>query len=193
MAVDVPPPPSLPGLCRVKIGEKLVKRKAAAIVQHAPKNAAKNFMNTEIDALSKQFCGSAITLTNTEIEDIIKVIGSLEDRRIFLKGFTRKILCQEGGFLNFLDRLMRTRFPIMNNALTPLGKNLLTPLGLTAATSAVDAAIKKKFLGSGMTVLIILNEEMDDIMKIVQSLEESGLLVKDVSEIIKNTSKKQKR
>ena len=65
-------------------------------------------------------------------------------------------------------------------------KAVLIPLGLTAAESATDAAIYKKMFGSGKTALIISNEEMNDIMKIVKSLEESGLLMKDVSETIKN-------
>ena len=65
-------------------------------------------------------------------------------------------------------------------------KTVLIPLGLTAAESATDAAIYKKMFGSGKTTLIISNEEMNDIMKIVKSLEESGLLMKDVSETIKN-------
>ena len=43
--------------------------------------------------------------------------------------------------------------------------------------------------GSGFTSLIIYNEEMDDIMKIVKSLQESGLLIKGVSETIKNEVK----
>ena len=42
-----------------------------------------------------------------------------------------------------------------------------------------------------MTTLIISNEEMDDIMKIVKLLENSGLLIKGVSERIKNKAKKQ--
>ena len=51
---------------------------------------------------------------------------------------------------------------------------------------------KKKNFESDLTKLIISNEEMDDIMKIVESLEESGLLIKDVSKIIKNEAKEQK-
>ena len=46
--------------------------------------------------------------------------------------------------------------------------------------------------GSGTTALIISNEEINDIMKIVKSLEESGLLIKDVSKTIKNKAKEQK-
>ena len=46
--------------------------------------------------------------------------------------------------------------------------------------------------GSGFTTLIISNEEMNDIMKIVKSLEDSGLLIKDIREVIKNAAKEQK-
>ena len=46
--------------------------------------------------------GSAITLTNNEIKDIMKVIRSRKNRGILLKGTTRKLTSQEGGFLNFL-------------------------------------------------------------------------------------------
>ena len=60
----------------------------------------------------------------------------------------------------------------------PLAKNVLPPLGLSAAMSAIDESIKKKMLGSGTTTLIISNDEMNDIIKIVKSLEDSGVLLK---------------
>ena len=72
----------------------------------------------------------------------------------------------------------------------PLGPLPKTALGLTGVASATDAAIQKKIFGSGMTTLIILNEEIDNIMKRVKFLEESGLLIKAVSEI-KNEIKEQ--
>ena len=65
-------------------------------------------------------------------------------------------------------------------------------LGLTAVASATDAAINNKILGSGTTTLIISNDEMKDILKIVKSLEDSGILLKGVSETIKDESKEQK-
>ena len=46
--------------------------------------------------------------------------------------------------------------------------------------------------GSGVSTLIILNEEMNDSMKIVESLEVSGFITKGVSEMIKNEAKEQK-
>ena len=80
----------------------------------------------------------------------------------------------------------------MGNILNPLAKSILIPLGSTAAISATDAAIHKKILGSGFTTLIISNEEMNHVIKIVKSLEESWLLIKGVSETIKNEAKDQK-
>ena len=123
-------------------------------------------------------------LTNNEIKDIINVIRSLEKRGILLVGTTRKMISQEGRFLNFLRPLMTTSLPLMKNLLTPLGKSVLVPLGLTAAASATDAAIKKKMLGRETTALIISNDETNDIMKIVN--EHSGLLIKGVIKTINN-------
>ena len=66
----------------------------------------------------------------------------------------------------------------MKNLLKPLAKSLLIPLGLTAAASATDAVIHKKIFGSGITTLIISNKEMNDIMKIIKSLEYAGFVDK---------------
>ena len=74
----------------------------------------------------------------------------------------------------------------------PLAKNVLAPLGITAAASAIDAGIQKKIHGSGTTTLIISNEEINDIMKIVQALVDSYILLKEVTKIIKNEAKEQK-
>ena len=74
----------------------------------------------------------------------------------------------------------------MGNLFKPLAKSVLIPLGLTAAASTTDAAIHKKMLGSGTTTLIISNKGMNDIGKMIKSLEKSGLLIKGVSETMKN-------
>ena len=81
---------------------------------------------------------------------------------------------------------------LIGNILKPLAKSVLTPLGLTATASATDAAIHKKMFRSGTTTLIMSNEKMNDIVKIVKSIEESGLLIKEVSETVKNEAKEQK-
>ena len=82
--------------------------------------------------------------------------------------------------------------PLIGNVLQPFTKIVLIPLGLTAAASATNAAIHKKMLGSSTTTLIFSNEEIIDIIGIVKSLEQSGLLIKGVSETIKNKAKEQK-
>ena len=68
----------------------------------------------------------------------------------------------------------------------------MIPLGLTASSAATDATIQKKIYGSGTTALIISNEEMEDIMNIVKSLQESGLPKKVISETIKSGANEQK-
>ena len=98
-------------------------------------------------------------------------------------------IIQSGGFLG--SSLSKLAGPLMKVAV-PLAKNILAPLGITAAASAIDAGIQKKIHGSGTTTLIISNEEMNDIMKIVQALEDSNILLKGVTKIIKNETKEQK-
>ena len=99
----------------------------------------------------------------------MNVIKSLQSRGILLKGTTRKITSQEGGFLKFIRPLMTAVLPLMKSLLKPLAKSIL--LLLSAGMSAADAAIKKKNYRSGTTALIVSNEEMEDIMKIVKSLD----------------------
>ena len=78
----------------------------------------------------------------------------------------------------------------MKIVLKPLAKSVLIPLGLTGVASATDTAIqKKKDFESGTTTSVFSNEDLNDIMKIVKSLKESGLLIKGVSETIKNKAK----
>ena len=81
---------------------------------------------------------------------------------------------------------------LIGHVFKPLAESVLIPLRSTAAASVTDVAIHKKMFGSGFTTSIISNEEMNDIMKIVSSLEESGLLIKGVRETIKNEAKEQK-
>ena len=89
-----------------------------------------------------------------------------------------------GGFLGrVLGPLLKTGLPLMKKFIKPLAKSVLIPLGLTAAASAADAGIQKKILGTVPT-LIISNDEIENIIKIVKSLKDSGLLLKGVSETI---------
>ena len=112
-------------------------------------------------------------------------------------------MIQSGGFLvRHLGPLLKTGLPLMKNVIKTLAKSVLIPLGLTAAASAADARIYKKILGSGKhssdspshnTVgIIISNDKTKDIIRIVKSLEDSGLLLKGVSETIQNEPNEQK-
>ena len=95
---------------------------------------------------------TGITLTNNEIKDIMKVVKSLENREILLKGTTTKITSQEGGFLNILWSLMTAGLQLMKSLLTPLAKSVLLLSGLSKAMSATYAAIQKK--------IIIIDQEL---------------------------------
>ena len=82
-------------------------------------------------------------------------------------------IIQSGGFLGtLLGPLLKAGLPLIKNVIKPLAKSVLIPLGLTAAASAADAGIQKKILGSGTTNLVNPNEELDDLMKTVQALED---------------------
>ena len=82
---------------------------------------------------------------------------------------------KSGEFLGrLIDTLLKTPLPVLKT----LAKSVLIPLRLRAPASATDAAIHKKILGSGATTLIISNEEIIDITKIIKFLQKSGLLIK---------------
>ena len=123
-----------------------------------------------------------LLLTNRQVAN-----HSSTDIRLSKTQLSKIIL--SGGFLgNLLGKLAG---PLMKVAM-PLAKNVLAPLGLTAAMSPIDGSIKKKIPGSGTTTLIISNDEMDDILKKVKSLENSGVLLKGVSETIQHEAKEQR-
>ena len=105
-------------------------------------------------------------LTNTQFSRLRKAFVNNSSANIkFLKIQLHKI-GQSGGFLDrLLGTLLKTGLPFIGNVLKPLPKSVLIPLGLTAAASATDAAIHKKRFGSGVTTLIISNEEKNDIME----------------------------
>ena len=99
-----------------------------------------------------------------------------------------KTLIQPGGFLGKL--LSKLVGPLMKVAM-PLAKTVLAPLGLTAAMFAIDGSIQKKIHGSGVK-LIIEQEGMNDIMRIIEALENSGILLKGVSKTIENETKEKR-
>ena len=98
-------------------------------------------------------------------------------------------MTQSGGFLG---RLLSTLAgPLMKVAMS-LAKNVLAPLELTAAVSAIDGSLQKKMYGSGTTTLVISNDEMDNIIKIIEALENSGVLLEGAAKTIQNEAKEQR-
>ena len=168
------------------------------------KSAIKNETDIVL-RLSSNMIGNSGDNTNFPNE-LLLTIRQVENRRkAFAKNTSTNInlsktqfskMIQSGGFLGrLLGPLLRTGLPLMKSAIKPLAKSVLVPLGLTAAASAADAGIHKTILGSGNnnnTTLIISNDEMDDILKMVKSLEDSGVLSKGVSETIPNEAKEQR-
>ena len=130
-----------------------------------------------------------LLLTNRQVANIRTAFAKNTSLDIKLSKIQLSKMIQSGGFLgNLLGKLAG---PLMKVAM-PLAKNVLAPLELSATMSAMDGSIKKKMLGSGATTLIISNDEMDDILKIVKSLEDSGVLLKGVSEAIQHEAKEQR-
>ena len=125
------------------------------------------------------------TRQNTKLKNAVNN-NSATDIKLS-KAQIKKIIQTEGFLGKLLSKLAG---PLMKVAL-PLAKNVLPPLGLTVAMSAIDGSIQKKIHGSGVK-LIIEQEDMNDIMKIIKALENSGILLKRVSKTIKNETKEQR-
>ena len=135
-------------------------------------------------------------LTNRQVANIRKGFANHLSTDIKFSKTQLSKMIQSGGFLGrLLGPLLKTGLLLMKSVIKPLAKSVLIPLGLTAAASAADAGIHKKILGSGQpnnnTTLIVSNNKMDDILKIVKSLEDSGVLLKGVSETIQHEAKEQ--
>ena len=138
-------------------------------------------------------------LTNRQAADLRKAFSNYLSADIKLSKTQFSKMIQSGGFLGrLLGPLLKKGLSLIKNVIKPLAKSVLIPLELTAAASAADAGIHKKILGSwhnhpSSTTLIISNDEMEDIIKIVKPLEDSGLLLKGVTETVKNEVKNKKQ
>ena len=138
-------------------------------------------------------------LTRRPVSSIRKAFANNSSVGIKFSKTQLSKMIQSGGFLGkLIGPLLKIGLPLIKNVITPLAKNVLIPLGLTA--SAADAGIHRKILGSGRhssstwhtTTLIISNKDMEDLIKIVKSLEDSRLLLKGVTESVQNEVKEQK-
>ena len=162
--------------------KKVVKSNEGASLRLDIKNFNKDELPHELLLTTRQ---------NTKLRNAIN--NNLATDIKLSKAQIKKII-QSGGFLGKL--LSKLADPLMKVAM-PLAKNVLVPLGLTAAMSTIDGSIQKKIHGSGSTKgagvkLIIEQEDMKDIMKIIKALENSGILLKGVSKAIKNETKEQR-
>ena len=137
-----------------------------------------------------------LLLTNRQVLNLRKAFANHSSTDIKLSKTQLSKMIQSVGFLGrLLDSLLKTGLPLIKNMIKPLAKNVLIPLELTTAASAADAGTHKKISGSGhqnTATQIVSDYEVEDIIKIAKSLQESGLLLKEVSETIQNEPKEQK-
>ena len=119
----------------------------------------------------------------------MKVIKSLENRQILLKGAIENLLVEKENLLVFLGHMI-AGLPLRWILLTPIAKIVLLQFGLSAGMAATDELIQQKIYESRATALTISNKKPQKIS--LKSLEESCLLMKKVSETIKNEAKEQK-
>ena len=135
-------------------------------------------------------------LTSRQVANFCKAFANYLSTVIKLPKTQLSKMVQSEGFLGrLLGPLLKTALPLTKNMIKPLVKTVLISLGLTATAST--AGIHKKILGSrhshsSTTTVIISNDEMEDIIKIVKSLEDSSLLLKGGSETTQNEANEQK-
>ena len=124
--------------------------------------------NAVNDSNNENIFPHKLLLANTQVSRLCKAFANNYSANVKLSKTQLHKTGQAGGFLGrFLGPLLKTGLPLMKNVLKPLAKNVLIPLGLTEAASATGATIHKKMFKSGTATLIISNEELNDIMKII--------------------------
>ena len=129
-----------------------------------------------------------LLLTTRQITKLRNAIANNMSTDIKLRKAQISKIIQSGGFLGkILGPLLKTGSPILKSVIKPLGL-----LGLTVVSSAINAGVHKKIYGSATTTLVTSNEEMN-IMKTVQALEDSNILLKGVTKTIKMKQKNKKK
>ena len=141
-----------------------------------------------------------LLLTNRQVANLCKAFA---DKSADIKLSKTQIskMIQSGGFLGrLLGPLLKTGLPLIKNVIKPLAKSALIVLRATAGVSGADSGIDTSSTSHNRpsssashtnTILIISNDEMKDVLKIVKYLEDSSLLPEGVSETIQNEAKKQ--
>ena len=150
------------------------------------KTAVKNKTGTTLRISLKMFNGNnlphELLLTTRQKTKVRNAFNNNMSTDLKLSKAQISKIIQSGGFLGrILGPLLKTGLPSIKNVIKPLAKSVLIPLGLTAAASAADAGIHKKILASGNTTLIFSNEETNEIIKIIQTLEDSDILLKGLT------------
>ena len=168
----------------VKLSDKQLKKLKAAV-----KNKTGTTLRMSLKMLDGNDLPHELLLTTRQKTKLRNAFNNNMSTDLKLSRAQISKIRQSGGFLGSL--LSKLAGPLMKVAI-PLAKNVLAPLGITAAASAIDAGIQNKIHDSGTITLLISNEEMNDIMKIVQALEGSKILRKGVTKTIKNEAKEQK-
>ena len=163
--------------------KKAVKSNEGTTLRLGIKNFNKNELSHELLLTTRQSTKLRNAINNSLATDI--KLGKSQIKK----------LIQSGGFLGKL--LSKLAGSLMKVAM-PLATNVLVPLGVTAAMFATDGSIQKKMRGDEATKsagikLIIEQEDMNDIMKIIEALENSGILLKGVKKTIENETKEQRR
>ena len=168
----------------VKLSDKQLKKLKAAV-----KNKTGTTLRMSLKMLVGNDLPHELLLTTRQKTKLRNAFNNNMSTDLKLSRAQISKIRQSGGFLGSL--LSKLAGPLMKVAIT-LAKNVLAPLGIAAGASAIDAGIQNKIHDSGTTTLLISNEEMNDIMKIVQALEGSKILLKGVTKTIKNETKEQK-
>ena len=153
------------------------------------KTAVKNNEGTTLRISAKMFNSKDLShellLTQGQITKLRNNIQNNMSTDIkFSKAQIKKRIMSGGALGSILGKLIG----LSTKTISPLTKNILLPLRLSAAMSGID----KKIHGYGTTTLVISNEELNDIIKIAQALEDSNMLLKGVTKTIKNDIKDQK-
>ena len=162
-----------------------IKNKNDVVIRLSP--------NMIVDSNDKTNFPHELLLTDRQVSSIRKAFANNSSVDIKFSKTQLSKMIQSGGFLGKLfGPLLTAGLALIKNVITPLAKSVLIPLGLTVAASVAGAGIHKEILGSGKTTLIISNNNIEDLIKVVKSLEDSGLLLKGVTESVQNEVKEQK-
>ena len=170
-----------------KVNVKLTNLQLSKL-KKAIKNNDNATLRIGIKSLNKEDLPHELLLTARQNTKLRNAINNNLSTDIKLSKAQIKKIIRSGGFLGKL--LSKLAGPLMKVAM-PLAKNVLAPLGLKAAMSAIDGGIQKKMRGEGVK-LVIEQEDMNDIIKIIEALENYGILLKGVTKIIENETKEQR-